>query len=119
MLTPVRQRVLSTAGHFLWISLTAAVLSFVSSSMILDWSTAGFAEDIASSFSDLRKSLDATLSCLHTDTQKSFDYGAAQSTLLKKSVALNANYQQVLFELRIGRLSGRVPSDLMHIDRAI
>lgn len=108
LLNPNYQHVLSMAGHFLWISLTAAVLSFLSASVLLDWSTAQFAEDIASAFTGLRNSLDATLSRIRSPGCKTFNHAQARSMLLKKSVALNASYQQVSFELRIGRLSGEL-----------
>jgi hypothetical protein len=46
------------------------------------------------------------MTCLEPKTQRSYDHRAAQSRLLKDSVTLNADYQQVAFELRFGRLSG-------------
>lgn len=82
------------------------MLTLISSVLLLPWSSAQFAEDIASSFAGLRDCLYASLNGVFGDAPpQAYDYKATQAQLLRKSVTLNANYYQISFELRVGRLS--------------
>ncbi|KAF9489836.1 hypothetical protein BDN71DRAFT_1455486 [Pleurotus eryngii] len=89
------------AVSFLWVLLVAAFAPLISSLMILRWSSAQFATDIATAFAIshdcLSHSLEAAFSCSHTPI-------AAQNQLLKMSVALNQRYSEASFELRVGRV---------------
>jgi hypothetical protein len=87
------------SSNFLWIGLSAAVVSLFSSALVLEWSSAGFTRNIAESFALLRLGLSSIEKGASCDQK-------TQNALFTKSVALTANYQQASFELRFGRLSG-------------
>ncbi|KAF8061449.1 hypothetical protein FPV67DRAFT_1703736 [Lyophyllum atratum] len=82
-------------GHFLWILLTSAVATFLSSLLLLQWSSTQIAYDIASCFSNLRLYLRHYLGEAFEEIPD----------LLRQSVSLDTVYQQAAFELRIGRVS--------------
>jgi hypothetical protein len=80
--------------------------------ILLDWSSARFAKDLSAFFASLHQSLEQVLLRAFHETQNgSYNHAEMQSSLLKRSIALNATYQQVSFELRLGRLSGQCSID--------
>jgi hypothetical protein len=84
--------------------------------LLLEWSSARFATDLASAFGDLHTSLSSVLACAFEEkTPTAYNHTTAQSLLLKKSVTLNANYQQASFELRLGRLSVKAVRPLIAV----
>jgi hypothetical protein len=100
--------ILPTVYNWLWVVLTPAVVSLVSCSLVLTWSSAGFARDITSSLALARQTLELALD--HEDhSQKR---SSAHIALFQKSVALSAKYQQASFELRVGRMSGEQAAGL-------
>lgn len=101
------QSILSDAGNFLWIALSAAVICLFSSMLILRWSSTHFAEEATSAFSHLHQSLSISLdsACSGLATM-SDETKFLHAKLLKESVSLNAIYSQAAFELRVGRVGG-------------
>jgi hypothetical protein len=97
--------------NFVWIALAAAVICLFSSFICLPWLTAPFAEDVATSFSQLRLVLEQHISDAACDGLDHADKNSARKVptaqaLLQRSIQLNASYAQAAFEIRIGRLNG-------------
>lgn len=106
-LTSRGQNILSVAGNFLWIALTAACICLFSSMLILRWSSTHFAEEATTALAHLEQcllmSLDNVCSGASNTSQ---ERQSLQESLLKESVALNVIYSQTNFELRVGRVGG-------------
>ncbi|KAF8652680.1 hypothetical protein AX16_004186 [Volvariella volvacea WC 439] len=105
---PQAEPLSSHATRFIWIIVTPAVATLVSSLLLLQWSSSQFASDVAATFGELHSCLVNNLSNTFFDDYKQFpttwkDYGV-QEDLVNRSIALNTVYRQSAFELRIGRI---------------
>ncbi|KAI0075450.1 hypothetical protein K474DRAFT_1646442 [Panus rudis PR-1116 ss-1] len=107
-------RVLSDSGHFLWITLTAAIISLFSLifvMILIRWKSTSFEQEVANTFALLHQSLSFALKMSFTELPPSDDdksqYRTLHSQLLARCIKLNDNYSQAAFEVRIGRLSLR------------
>ncbi|GAW05453.1 hypothetical protein LENED_007312 [Lentinula edodes] len=104
------------ALYCVWLVLTAAFTSFCSCLIFLRWSTAHFAQDIASALSSLHH-------CLESNLQSPFQFNpdtpaassATLTSLRTKAVALSSSYQQASFELRFGRIGVKSIKPLISI----
>ncbi|KAJ3915272.1 hypothetical protein F5877DRAFT_81995 [Lentinula edodes] len=104
------------ALYCVWLVLTAAFTSFCSCLIFLRWSTAHFAQDIASALSSLHH-------CLESNLQSPFQFNpdtpaassATLTSLRAKAVALSSSYQQASFELRFGRIGVKSIKPLISI----
>ncbi|KAG6861742.1 hypothetical protein C0995_012747 [Termitomyces sp. Mi166 len=99
------QIIWSPTSHFIWILLTAAVTSYVSSLLLLRWSSTQFASDVAFCFSRLHACLHHRLGTAFAEMPDTVFNPGFKAELLKCSTSLDTVYQQATFELRVGRLS--------------
>ncbi|KIJ69535.1 hypothetical protein HYDPIDRAFT_145711 [Hydnomerulius pinastri MD-312] len=102
----VSSRVLSDAGDFLWIALTAATVCLFSGVVILHWSSAHLIEEVSASLGGLHRclslSMDAAFAPLSPRQTK--ELKDLHTDLVRKYVSLNELYSQAAFELRFGRV---------------
>lgn len=106
------QRVLADSGNFLWITLSAAIISLVSLiivTLLFHSSPTNLETEMTSVFGLLREGLTMSLSQMGNDmTTTAADaqkYQQLHKKLLSQSIKLNEMYSQAAFELRIGRLN--------------
>ena len=88
------------------------MVTLVVSLFLLEWSSAVFAEHVVDSLDIMQRCLACKLR-LMLDETPAFEVSEAESLdkeLLRKSVALDSVYEQAAFEIRLGRLDGKVPS---------
>ena len=77
---------------------------------LLEWSSAAFGEHIVDSFDTLHECLTCKLHVMLDDTPL-IEVSRAENLdkeLIRKSVALDSIYEQAAFEIRLGRLNGKV-----------
>ena len=101
---------LVSGQHFGFLISTAVVTSFCACLIFLQWSTAHFAQELSSALSSLHQCLKANLETPfgieHHDRPAILN--PPLDELLTKIVALNTSYQQASFELRVGRVGGKL-----------
>lgn len=88
--------------------LVAACTSLFASMVLLKWSSPHFACDVAQAFGKLQACLVNNLDEAFSDSALATPNRALHADLLKRSTTLNIIYQQAAFELRVGRVSGKV-----------
>jgi hypothetical protein len=95
---------------FIWITLVPAAVTLVVSLFLLEWSSAPFGEHIVDSLDTIHKCLACKLRVMLDDTLpiEVFQAENLDKELVRKSVALDSVYEQVAFEIRLGRLNSKV-----------
>ena len=104
------------ATFFVWITLLAAFICLVSNMLLLRWFSTHFARKIVDSFSKLREyliiSLDETSSTSREGENGLLGIASLQKKLLdelhSESIQLDLAYSIAAFELRLGRVDGRL-----------
>ena len=85
---------------------------------LLEWSSAAFGEHVVNSFDTIHRCLACKLRVMLDDTLQIEVIQAENldEELVRKSVALGSVYEQAAFEIRLGRLNGKVMphSDLIY-----
>lgn len=106
------QRVLADSGNFLWVTLSAAIVSLVSLIIVMlafRSSPTNFETEMAVAFSLLRQCLAMSLRQMEhgvdTTAADVRDHQILRERLLSQSIKLNETYSQAAFELRIGRIN--------------
>ena len=87
-----------------------AAVTLVVSLFLLEWSSAAFGEHIVDSLDTIHKCLACKLRVMLDDTLP-VEVSRAENLdeeLVRRSVALGSVYEQAAFEIRLGRLNGRV-----------
>ncbi|KAK1229061.1 hypothetical protein PQX77_007877 [Marasmius sp. AFHP31] len=107
------------ARDFVWIVLVAAVPSLVACLMVLRWSSAQLAHDVAEALKSLHQCLQG-----HLDPSSGTDATLRlHQKLLQQTAALSGTYFQASFELRIGRVGVKSIKPLIgsveHLRRAL
>ncbi|KAF9264928.1 hypothetical protein L218DRAFT_1076360 [Marasmius fiardii PR-910] len=107
------------ARNFVWLISIGAGSSLVACFLVLRWSSAQLAHDVAESLHSLHQSLQAHLDP-HSDPDVVTRF---HQKLLKQTVALGVSYHQASFEVRIGRIAVKTIKPLIgtveHLRRGI
>ena len=87
-----------------------AAVTLVVSLFLLQWSSAAFGEHIVDSLDIVHECLACKLRVMLDDTLpiEVFQAENLDKELIRKSVALNSVYEQAAFEIRLGRLNGKI-----------
>ncbi|KAL0578438.1 hypothetical protein V5O48_003537 [Marasmius crinis-equi] len=111
--------ILRRTREFVWIVLVGALTSLIAGLLVLRWSSAQLAHDVADVLQSLHQ-------CLQAHLDHSLDKDAMSrlhQKLLKQTVALSGTYSQASFELRIGRVGVKTLKPLIgsveHLRREI
>jgi hypothetical protein len=112
MLIDACQAILKLVEEYLWIGIGAAVISLLSSVVLLPWTTMLFAGEITSifgSFKDVLSSRLESASSIRPMSRQSEHvmHVTSMQKLLERTVALNSSYAYAIFELRLGRVGGQ------------
>lgn len=93
------------------------MISLFVSLVVLRWSSTTFGGQVVDCFNLLHKclsaSLDAVLDNSGDEPHSDPDDPDRRQNLLNKSIALNTAYAQAAFELRMGRLKGKLPLSVL------
>ncbi|KAH7908025.1 Fusaric acid resistance protein-like-domain-containing protein [Hygrophoropsis aurantiaca] len=104
---------LSDAGHYLWITLTAAAICLFSSVLILHWSPTHLVEQVSATLAGLCTCLSVCME--YASPSQSADIRGMHMALVQRSVTLNEVYSQAAFELRVGRVNVKYLKPLVGI----
>lgn len=104
------------ATFLVWITFSAAFICLLSNILVLRWFSTHFAQKIVDSLSKLREclliSLDDTSSASHEGENGFLGAASRQRNLLdellSESIQLDLAYSIAAFELRLGRVDGRL-----------
>jgi hypothetical protein len=103
------------ATFFIWMTLLAALLCLISDVLLLRWFSTHFARKVANAFSKLHECLTLSMDeCFGLDEQQMSPRITSRHELLDEliaeSVQLDSAYSIAAFELRLGRIGGRLLS---------
>ena len=103
------------ATFFIWITLSAALICLISDVLLLRWFSTHFARKVANAFSKLHECLTLSMGeCFGLDEGRVSPGNTSRHELLDEliaeSVQLDSAYSIAAFELRLGRIGGRLLS---------